>query len=397
MSPCPACGRTNPAGRARCAECGKALLRPPSPLGTGALLPSPPSSPEALAFPDGPSFQLQDAEALATALQSATPGTTLRLPAGRFELPARAILRRALRIQGAGAGATTLVGGGAAWALRVDELAYLMLEDLTLLHEGASPSDLLVVAGGHASLKQVVVSGGAAVVDWTQAPYAPGGRGVVAWGEAHLRLEGCELARHASDGLVLLDHAQALAQGCVAVQNRGSGFLATAHSRLALEACELVVNFRDGLAANEHARVQAKASLAGRNGGEGFAAYGGSELSLEGCQAAENRKSGLAAYQHAKVWAQGGKARRNQEHGLHADDSAQVLAEGLWAEQNGLSGFAFLGRPGGALRSVRTTGNKALGLQLGPEADPRLEGVDAQDNLLGAVRRVPAPDGRHAR
>lgn len=313
-----------------------------------------------------------------------------RLPAGDYPLPAKAWVKGELRLEGAGPGATRLLVRGPAWGLKVAPGARLALSGLSLVVEGQEACDALVLDSGEARLQHVILQGAKAGRDWTQEPRGPGGRGLVAWGEAALWAQEVEFVRHQAEGLVLLDHAQAFLKGCLAMQNLGGGLWAQDHSRLTLWGGETVVNFRDGVALHGHARAALEGLKAGRNGGEGFAAYGGAQLWAWRCQSAENQGHGFLARHHAELSVEGGSARANAHHGLAAQEEATAWVRGHLSEGNGLSGHAWLGHSKGHLAHVRALGNRGLGLQLGLEAQLSWEHADAEGNGLGDWARLPS-------
>lgn len=293
-------------------------------------------------------------EDLAAAVHDAGPGALVRLAPGRHVLDEPLVLLRASRLVGAGSDRTTIVSEAAGTVLLQAGEGPMVLEGVTVAHEGNEPGSVLVVASGGYDLGDVEVRGG--VVD------DAGGSG---WGlvvgmqgredvAGPQRLTDVRVIGNDAGGMSVVADRAPVVSGLEAEDNGGCGicFFTTA--------------------AGEFTGVRL------RGNGVGVLLAGDSAPTMTDVEASGNADVGIVAEGAARADMQDVELTANGTAGAVLRGSSTVRLAGLTASDHAELGVLVEGTAAPALVDVTVTG-APVGVLVRGEAAPEVDGVIVTD------------------
>lgn len=300
------------------------------------------------------SVSVAPGEDLAAAVHDAGPGALVELEAGRHELDEPLMLLRPSRIVGAGSGRTTIVSEAAVTVLLQAGEGPLVLEGVTVAHEGSEPASVVVLAGGGYDLRDVVIRGGvtddAGGSGWGLVVGVQGREGVTGPQQAtDLRVTGND-----AGGMTVTADRDPVVTGLEADGNGSCGICFS------------------GAATGRFTRVRAHGN------GVGILLAGDSAPELEDVDVSRNTEAGIVAEGPTAATVQDVRATGNGAVGVVLRGTSSVRIEGVAVTAHAELGILVEGAASPTVVDADVTG-APVGVLVRGEATPELEAVTVAD------------------
>lgn len=306
--------------------------------------------------PSGPpeSVSVAPGDDLAAAVHDAGPGALVELAPGRHVLDEPLVLLRASRLVGAGSDRTTIVSEAADTVVLQAGGGPMVLEGVTVAHEGSEPASVLVVASGGYDLRDVEVRGGVADEaggsGWGLVVGMRGREGVT----GPQRITDLRVTGNAAGGMsVAADRAPVVA-GLEAEDNGGCGLCFSA------------------AAAGEFSQVRL------RGNGVGALLAGDSAPTMTDVEASGNADAGVVAEEATSGTMQDVELTANGAAGAVLRGSSTVWLTGLTASDHAEMGVLVEGTAAPVLADVSVAG-ASVGVLVHDAATPEVDGVTVTD------------------
>ena len=364
-----------------------------------------------------------DYPSLEAAVDAVSPGSTLVLESGTYRLARSLVIRRPLRLVGAGMDQTEVVSEAKGYVILFIGGGLFAAEDITFRHQGTAVAEVVVVEGGEIALARCRFTGAVSKEDQLMAglllrgstagvvqdcvadgndgagilvteraqPVLEGNVctdnhfGIYYWGNAGGTARQNECTENRYDGIALGVQAQPTLDGNVCTDNKYSGIYISEQAQPTLEGNVCTGNGHDGIAYFGDAGGVARQNECSGNESHGISVQEQAQPTLEGNVCTGNRYNGIVYLGDA-----GGVARQNEclgngYHGIGVEEQARPTLERNICTDNEDTGIAYFGDAGGVARQNKCSGNGGYGIYVAKTADPDLVDNDCHDNIEGDI------------
>jgi hypothetical protein len=310
---------------------------------------------------------------LTAILAGAQPGTELRLAAGRYMLSEPVRLAHGLRLVGAGAEQTVIVGVAGA-RLHVHPLEAnetITMEGLTLTQTAseAGRAELLRVTAGHLTLRDCRLEGGLGAL-WV------GGR-------ARVEATGCGFIGSAGCGLQAMESAVVKLVDCIVSGHAGFGVRVGDRAQLDATALTARSNGRGGVAVGAWGRLSLVGGAIAENGRRGVLIRSAAPCRVADCAITHNAGPGVEVGRTPSLALERNQIRANQGAGVMLGDGARAEASANALEENAEDGFAVYQGASARLVGNGANRNGRFGVWVGSGGEAALADNAAGDNQGG--------------
>jgi parallel beta-helix repeat protein len=158
--------------------------------------------------------------------------------------------------------------------------------------------------------------------------------------EARIRLDGCEIARTAAEGVLVRGDSGVLLKDCQLRETKAAGVLVAGACRVDLDGVRVADAEGTALVVMESARVQARQTVLTRAAANGVHCSGDGVVTLTDCEVSRTTFTAVHLGGAARATLQDCRVRETPEHGIRVHQQADVLAERVEIEQTRMAGVS---------------------------------------------------------
>lgn len=331
-----------------------------------------------------------DYATLEEAVDNAPETAAIVLGPGTYRLDQPLTIDKSLRLYGAGMDVTQVASDAGAYVIRFAGEGPYAVEAISFLHDGETPSDVVVVDNARRGFGIAFCTIGGAV-------FGDGGElsaGLRLRGETVGRVTACAATANNTIGILVEELAKARIEyslctnnsvGIAYVDSSGGVAIATecSHNLFGIEVHgdatptleeNLVqANEESGIGYFDRSGGVARQNECSDNRLHGIEIQNEAQPELTGNACTNNGQSGIAFWDTSSGTARENECSRNQLHGIGVADQARPTLERNVCEENEQSGIAYLGNAAGVARHNLCSKNGYYGIGLQGEAQPTLE------------------------
>ena len=309
---------------------------------------------------------------LKTAVDQAPTGATLRLAPGTYELDSALVLRKRLRLLGAGIDATFIIGDTHDYLLANanDELSEL--SDLTIRRSGGRCGDILRCGSGGLEIKRCRIAG-------AREESNRGGSGLRVYGKGRVSVKQSVFEQNDFTGIAVQGTANADVEACTFSRN-GNGLVFYEDGTGAVRQNACLDNSRSGIYTNDRSRVTLEANVCRGNKHSAIVIAGVSSSAVRRNTCTGNEQHGIYVSDQACPVVEDNTCDLNTWNGIGVCDEAQPALTGNTCRVNKQSGISLWKNAGGMIRRNVCTGNEQHGIYVGDRTQPTLEDNSCQGN-----------------
>ncbi len=340
---------------------------------------------------------------LIQAIEKASPGAVIRIPAGEFRTSRQIRIRKPITLRGAGKNKTRLVFTGQGEQLLEDFITIevsqgsqpVVMEDISFTYQGFSPGNLVVVNSGTAefnrcSFKGPVydeeAGGGGAIVfknnsrgTVRQCDFSENDTGVEVYGTAIAVIEDSRFVSNQRGGVAFFDNSGGRVLNNTCRNNELVGIIVVDDAKPTLvgNTCE---GNQWGIAFDERAGGEARNNVCKNNEFVGIEVSDDAKPTLVGNTCEGNKGGGIAFDERAGGEANNNTCNNNGDAGILVTGDAKPTLVGNTCEGNIFLGIAYRERAEGEARNNTCNNNGLNGIQVTHDAKPTLVGNICEGN-----------------
>ena len=330
-------------------------------------------------------------------IRKASPGDTIRLKSGVYQLSRPLDIDKALSLIGESMDSTKIVCEAAGYVLRYSGDGLFQAEGIEFAHAGNHQAHVVVVDKGEVSLARCRFTGGVRNENSKNggAGLRLGARvrgkvtecqaienywGIFLCGEAKVTLEKNDCQRNNQAGIAYYAAATGLARQNLCEFNAVAGIVVGEQSMPTLEENTCQHNGHSGIMYFGRASGAARKNNCCENGSYGIKLHEQASPTLEENTCQHNGHSGINYSGRSSGAARKNKCCDNKDHGIEVNDSAKPVIEENVCIENNLRGISYSGSAHGAARRNDCSRNSGNGIVVCGQAKPTLEHNTCHNN-----------------
>lgn len=361
----------------------------PAPAASSTAAPPPRATPSGIVVwleADGSG----DYATLEEAVENAPETAAIVLGQGIFRLDQPLTIDKSLRLYGAGMDLTQVVSDAGGYVIRFTGHGPYAVEAISFVHDGETPSDVVVVDNARWGFAIGFCTIAGAVLGHGDEPNA----GLRLRGETVGRVTACVAAANNTIGILVEQLAKARIENSVSTKNSVGiafsdnstgvaianecsdnlfGIEVHGNATPTLEENLVSANEESGIGYFDRSGGVASQNECSNNRLHGIEIQNEAQPELIGNACTNNGQSGITFWDTSSGTARDNECSRNQLHGIGVADQAWPTLERNLCEENEQCGIAYLGNAAGVARQNQCSKNGYHGIGLQGEAQPTLE------------------------